>query len=94
MRRPSSPLRNCLVEMRISSPAIAFGLANASHVARTKSSVSVTCAGSDNTSSDRAKTLDCVFDHRSQQTIAVTEVMLDDAPTQPGTFDDVPRAGS
>ncbi len=53
--RLSSPTRNCLVEMRISKPAMAFGLANASHVARTKSSVSVTCAGSDNTSSDAVR---------------------------------------
>ncbi|ABK65689.1 hypothetical protein MAV101_15265 [Mycobacterium avium subsp. hominissuis 101] len=37
-----------------------------------------------------AELVNRVFDYRSQQTIAVAEVMLDDTPTEAGSFDDVP----
>lgn len=35
------------------------------------------------------ETVNGIFNHRSQQTIPIPEVVLNDAPTHPGSFDDV-----
>ena len=39
------------------------------------------------------QTVEGVLYHRSQQTIPVPEVMLNDTPTHPSPFDDVPSTG-
>ncbi len=39
------------------------------------------------------QTVEGVFYHRSQQSVTVPKVVLNDTPTHPGPFDDVPSTG-